>query len=1257
MRKILMCLCFLSGGFLSVHAQQGGAKVSSFPVYSAGDGVSESGTFSKKIALKSDIVPSVRLVNIQTRVVDAVPKGIKVHNSFDPDIWTGKERKKSFAYVVIPAYRKTGDKIEMLVSCDLEVAEPLSANAGNKWAQRPAAAQNSVLASGTWYKIAVPSRGVVKIDYSFLQSIGAEPGSINPANIRLYGNGGTVLPETADSNQPDDLIENAIVVQSAGSTFGPNDYILFYANGPVLWEGDSVNQRFKHTNNWYENYSYYFLNFDQGPGKRITTENADGAGISNPVAVTTFNDYQVYDIDSFNAGGIGKIWWSNRMSPVGNTLEQNFNFNLGRVSGPVSLETSVASKSDNNGNVMRVLVDNDLKCSFNMRSQGDEIITVADTLLQFNSASGNVNVKLRYTPNGNGTGYVDFLRFNYRRELDLNGTGGQLAFRDWQTAGLGAGQYATYQLANPGNSIKVWDISNPLQPVELLGAMANGKYNITREANGLKEFVAYDGSNFLKPVALTSALVENQNLHAMHTAELLIITRKDLLPAAEALAAFHRSHDQISVAITTTDKIYNEFSSGGQDIGGIRNFIKMFYDRAANETEIPKNVLFFGAASYDYKDRLAFNTNIVPTFQTLFSDSYSGSRGAYSSDDFYALLDNGNDQLLDLGTGRIPVFDLDEGYKVVEKIKNYCSPNSFGPWKNIVSYVADDAENGMDHLGDCEQVNGFFQKSDRLFNLYKLYSDAHPIVAAAGGSRYPSMNKAINDRIANGTLLMSYSGHGNPERWAHEAILTPDDYGAWTNINSLPVMVTATCDFGRFDDPGQRSAGAKMMINPKGGAIAMVTTTQVVYPGPNTTLNAMYTQKQFLQDEKGNYRTLGEALTAAKNDFTGGGNNNRKFVVLGDPALTLQIPSNGIKTTKLYQQDADDLTEADTISALGRYVLEGNVVDRNGNVLDDFNGTVYVTIFDKIRTVPTINPNRPIYNGGRSALTFETQTNTVAKIRGTVENGVFSAAFVAPKDINYEYGFGKISYYAHSDQTDATGMDTAFTIGGYNENAVPDGDGPVVRPFIDNDKFRDGGVTGPNPSLYVTLFDENGINVSGNSVGHDLIAILDDDVANPFVMNDFYQTEQNDYRHGFVNFKFYNLPEGKHTIKVRAWDVYNNSGEGTVTFEVKNKDKGFISDLYNYPNPVRDVTHFVFQHNQEGEEMDITLRIFTASGQLVKTMKKHIETTDGNRTELTWDGTTDAGPGLPKGVYFYSLHAKTGKGISATAYQKLVLLR
>jgi hypothetical protein len=1251
MKKIFLCAWLLGAISYQSTAQQK-VSVSSHTV-NAGI-VSSDGIVSQKILLSGNSTPQVKVINIKTEQVDQLPANVRVSNSFEPDIIRSTERKQQVAFVNIPAFRRSGSNLEKLISFDLEVTE-FEDGSGGQTAQKPTTVPNSVLASGNWYKIGAPTRGVYKIDYAFLQSIGANPASINPANIRVYGNGGTVLPEKVSSDQPDDLIENAIYVSSTGSTFGQNDYILFYANGPVLWTKDSVNKTFTHTSNYYENQSYYFLNFDLGTGKRITTEAATGTASYN---VTAVDDYTLIEHDSFNLGSMGKVWWGNKMNSINSaSLTQNFNVNLGSVVDDVNLSTYVSNAADAAGTISIKYNGISLGLASMALSAGSGYFMMPKNFsASFSPPSGNFTLSYTYYTSGAGAGYIDYIRLNYRRQLIFPSA--QLAFRDWNTASLPTGQNAAYTIQNANANLKVWEITDPLNPISLNGTLNSNSLTIVRPGHQLREFITFDGSqlnSFNPPVKLGVSAVPNQDLHGLGQVDFLIVTPPAFKAAAEELAAFHRQKEGMTVAVVQTDQIYNEFSSGGQDIGGIRNFIKMFYDRATGPQDMIKNVLFMGAASFDYKNRIAFNTNFAPTFQTYES---ANSETAYSSDDFFALLDEGEDincvgsgcsNLVDIGTGRIPAFDADEANKAIAKIKGYASPASFGPWKNIVSYVADDRDEGggMNHMEDCETVSHFYYDSAKVLNVYKIYSDAYVKESTPSGGRYPMVNKAINDQIYNGTFLMSYSGHGSPQRWSHEAILTADDYGNWKNKTKLPVIVTATCDFGRFDDPGHRSAGARLMINPNSGSIAMITTTQVVYQSQNTALNEAYTAAQFTKDATGNWKTLGEALREAKNKFSS--SNNYKYVVLGDPALRMEMPVHNVVTDKLEMQDNGNTFETDTIKALGRYLLSGSIKDKNNNLLSNFNGPVYVTIFDKTRKIQTVNPEQtdPYFN---------LQTNIVAKVKGTVKNGNFTVTFVAPKDINYDYGLGKISYYANSESTDAAGVDTNYVIGDYNHNAAADNDAPIVKPYIDNDKFRNGGVTGPNPLLYVKLYDDNGINVSGSSIGHDLVAILDEDLQNPYIMNNYYESEQNDYRNGYVNFPLYNLPEGQHTLRVKAWDAYNNSGEGTVTFEVKNKDKGFISDIYNYPNPVTDVTHIVFQHNQEGEQMDVTLQIFNASGALARTLEQNIVTT-GNRTEILWDGLGENGTPLFRGVYFYRLTAKTSKGISATAYQKLVLLR
>jgi len=1246
MKKFILCVSLLAGFSIASIAQQSDRTLH----HAVSDvDISNQGIASQKITLSSNSTPLVKLSNIQTTQVESLPSGAKISNSFEPDVIRKTERKQQIAFVNVPVYRKVNGRIEQLVSYDIEITEFQDGSNGHT-ANKPTGVENSVLASGTWFKIAAPSRGVYKITYQFLESLGINPAGINPNNIRLYGNGGTILPEQVSSDQPDDLIENAIYVSSTGSTFGTNDYILFYANGPTLWQNDTTNHKFDHVSNYYENQSYYFLNFDLGAGKRIQSETATGT-VDYPV--TQVDDYMLIENDSVNLNKIGKIWWGNRMSSLSAAyLTQNFSLNLGSVVGQVKATSAVASDCQVSANMI-VKVNGSSVYNYSIPANSANV-PVGNTGAQpysFTAPAGNFNLSYTYSTSGSGYGYIDYIQLNYRRSLLFPNA--QFNFRDWQTYLQPAGQNAGFIISNANSNLKVWDVTNPLKPVALNGLLSGNTYTVIRPTRSLNELVAFDGSDYRAPVKIGP--VANQDLHGLPHTNLLIIAPDSFMDAANELAEFHRQRDNIHVTVVPVDKIYNEFSSGGQDISGIRNFIKMFYDRAENEADMVENVLFFGAASFDYKSRVLPYTNFVPTFET---DESMSADNPYSSDDFYAILDEGeyiyDYSTNDVATGRIPAHDRTEAAQAVAKIKNYVSKNSFGPWKNAVTYVADDRDQnrGMNHMADCETVSKFFIDSTPVYNIYKIYSDAYQVVATPSGGRFPMVNKSINDQVYNGTFFMSYSGHGSPDRWASEAILTSDDYGNWTNVNKLPVIVTATCDFGRFDDPTHRSAGTKLMLQATGGSIAMITTTQAVYQSQNTALSKEYVTAQYTKDANGKWRTLAEALRVAKNEFSSGAANNHKYVVLGDPALRLAMPVHNVQTVKLESINGSTLTPTDTIKALGRYLLSGKVTDQNNNLLSDFNGPVYVTIFDKVKRIHTVSPEQ---TGFGSTPEFDLQTNIVAKMKGTVTNGLFSVSFVAPKDINYNYGNGKISYYANTDNVDAAGIDQRFTIGDYNRDAADDNTPPVVKPYIDNDKFRDGGVTDPNPLLYVKLFDENGINVSGTSIGHDLVAILDDDVQNPFVMNNYYETVQNDFSNGYVNFPMYNLPEGKHTLKVIAWDTYNNSGEGTVTFEVKNKDKGFISDIYTYPNPASDHTTFVFQHNLKGEEMDVSILIYTANGRLVKTIKQHI-LPDANRTEIPWDCTADGLP-LGRGMYFYKLNAKTSEGKTATAYQKLVLLR
>jgi len=1245
MKKIILLLLALCVG-ITIWAQEKKVSITSHVVKPAD--IDNDGYIIQQIRLEEKTTAAFSIKNIQAEMAEELPAQLEPASSFTPAVTIGKERKKPVAIVRIPVYRKDQGKTERLLSYDLEMTT--STTTQTDLAGRPTGVENSVLKSGNWYKIAIDKRGIYKIDYAFLQSMGITPSTINPANIRVYGNGGTVLPEAITGDETTDLIENSIFVSAAGSTFGTGDYILFYANGPVKWDLNTSENRFVHTPNYYENNSYYFINFDIGPGKRINAEAATGTA---DVSLTSFDEYAVIDVDSFNPGTIGKIWWSNRMNSAGtSTQTQTLSMNMGQLEGPLTLETVVGGTMDASGSTVRVAVNGSDITTLTLSALAEmQAIDRKMSVETFNPSSGNLELKMKFSPVGTGMAYLDYFRFNARRKLSMASVH-QLSFRDIASGFLPSDQQVAYKLQDATGGLKVWDVTDMLNPVSLSGTFSGGQYTVVRPAGALKEFIAFDGASYNAPTFVGK--IDNQNLHGMDQVDFLIVTRSDFLPAAEELANFHREQDGLKVAVVTVDKIYNEFSSGGQDIAAIRNFIKMFYDRAATEADMLKNVLFLGAASYDYKNRIPNNSNIVPTYQTL--ASYSTSN-AYSTDDFYSLMDSGEAletaSILDIGVGRIPAYSLEEAQQVVKKIKNYKQGTSFGPWKNTFMFVSDDFDPGWStsHTADAESISNVLEASSPIYNQVKLYGDAYPLISTPSGNKLVALNKALNDQIFLGTFMMNYSGHGAPTRLSQEDILTVADINSWKNINKLPVIVTATCDFGRFDDPNNISGGARAFLKTDGGSIASVTTTQLVYASQNKLFNTSYTEKQFTRLENGKWRTLGEALRQGKNAVGGSTQNNVKYTLLGDPALTLALPRYNVETDSLLVNEGAERIPSDSIKALGNYILKGSVKNEDGVVIDNFNGKVYVTIFDKRQTVELSGPKIPV-----DIKSFKVQNSIIYKGQATVTSGRFSLSFVVPKDINYSFGKGKISYYADNGSVDAAGADTGFTVGGFSASAASDNEGPVVQPYIDSDKFRDGGVTGPDPLLFVKLYDDNGINVTGSSVGHDLIAVLDGNVESPYILNNYYETAPDDFRNGTVSFPMAGLAEGRHTLWVRAWDTYNNSGEGEVTFEVVNKDKGAISEVYTYPNPFSDFTTFVIQHNLSKQELDVTIQIFNNAGSLVKTIDRKI-VPEGNRTEIQWDGRATNGFGMGNGIYFYRIQIKSATGVSATAYEKLVLLR
>lgn len=1112
---------------------------------------------------------------------------------------------------------------------------------------------NSALSAGNWYKIAVNQPGIYKIDIPFLNSLGINTGSVPSNSVRLLGNGGGMLPEANITPRIDDLEENSIMIMDGGDgQFNGTDYILFYSNGPDQWFKDSINKRFTHKKNLYSNQAYYYLSIG-GTGKRIASP---VPALTPNITINSFDDRLFHELDTVNFLASGKEWFGEEFaSTPGHSLSRNFSLSIPNLqtSSALTLVSRCAARSVTVGGRFDVIINNQPVQQFTVPPVGgglyDLVGQEAQSLSTATVANSNLNISYTYTPGSfNSQGWLNWFEIFSRRFLSMNNVD-QVLFRDWNSVGPNTGEFI---ISNANATTQVWDITDPLNPVKMQTQLQGSDLRFINSCTRLREYVSFNTNNLLQPVG--AGRVNPQDLHAIAAVDYIIITIPELLPQAQRLAQFHQTKNNLRYATVTTDQVFNEFSSGIPDPAAIRDFVKMFYDRfTANPSNQPKYLLLMGDASFDYKNRINNNTNYVPAFE---SNNSLDPLATYASDDFFGFLDDNEDinsniiiNQLDVGIGRIPAKNADEAKSYVDKVEAYHSAESFGPWRNTQLFIADDEDFNL-HLQDAEVLTATSQTTAPVFDITKAYLDAFRQESGAGGSRYPQANQMINNQVYAGTLIWNYSGHGGSSRLAEEVVIDQDIVNNWNNPNKLPLFITATCDFAPYDNPSVFSLGENILVRPKTGGIALLTTTRVVFSFSNRIMNDNYLRFALQPGANGVYRSLGTSIKEAKNytyQTSGDVLNNRKFTLLGDPALTLAYPTLRVRATKV---NGIDVASADTLSSTEKVVIEGEVTDVQGNVLNNFNGTVYPTVFDKPQTINTL-ANDP----SSLVVGFQSQNNVLYKGKSSVENGKFTFTFKVPKDINYQFGNGKLSLYASDGTKDANGFFSNFIVGGTGNDAGSDNQGPEIKAYLNDEKFVNGSITNQNPVLIVRLKDSSGINTAGTGIGHDIVATLDNDNRQFFILNDFYEADLNSFQQGSVNFQLPPLSAGSHTLKIKAWDVLNNSGEYLLEFNVANDEELELKHVLNYPNPFTIRTQFWFEHNRPGENLQVKIQIFTVAGKLVKTVKKTINTPGNRSSEIEWDGKDEYGDKIGRGVYIYRITVITSDNKKKTETQKLVV--
>ena len=1176
--------------------------------------------------------------------------------SFEVEAIPIRSRDEALLSVRIQPFRQRGSSYEKLVSATLTVTltPDFSAQRGN-----PSYATRSAMSSGDWYKIGLPETGIYKLTYSDLSDLGIDVAHVDPRQLRIYHNGGGVLPEMNAVARHDDLVEVPIYVEGeSDGSFDRNDYVLFYGRGPVTWSIDSAKMAYVHDQNAYDDYAYAFVVTGLGQGKRISETTPPTASAST--IINQFLDSQVHESDEVNLHRVGRTYYGDKMEY---TSFKNFDFTFPNIVTDKTcwVKTAMAGRNFKPA-AFEVSVDNVKKATYSIatttsssdRPWGYSVGGWVNAV----PSSETVRITLRHNAMGytntTSEGYVDYVVVNAWRHLKM--TGGLMAFRNPEAAVIN--KVYEYQLTGASQQVQVWNVTDPTSPAKMKTQLNGSVLSFKVYGNQNNAFVAFNGSTY--STAKTFGKVGNQNLHGVRDVDFVILTYDGFISQAERLQALHNRIDpELNIFITTPELIYNEFGCGAKDVTAIRDFCRMLYLESTLGHKI-KYLLLLGDCSYDYKNRSGI-VDFVPSYETVSSLAMGDT---YVTDDYFGFMDEAEGligrSLADIGIGRFPVQTLEQASQMVDKIERYVAKNenTMRPWRNAVTFFTDD-ESGFLRNAETLAANLKNVGGDGVV-VDKIYLDAYPQISAPGGEIAPEVNAAINSRMEKGTLVLHYVGHGGEVQLAEEKILQRKDVDSWRNAPMYPLMITGTCEFSRYDDHMRTSLGEYAFLNQYGGMIAMFTTSRVTYGDHNQAFAmGVYNNLFRIQGEE-RYR-FGDVYRMAK---TNGFEPEKRYVFFGDPALRFAYPKWSVETLSINGQypgcrlDSIQINDStwsthsvylDTISALQPVEIEGVVKDLDGQVATGFNGVVYVIVYDKEAELSTYG------TGDIPAYQFKLRNSVIFNGKTEVKDGRFKIDFIVPRDIAYRYGQGLINYYATDYETDANGNCDSFVIGGFYDDAYEDNDPPEIRLFVDDTLFVSGGLTGQSPTLLAYVEDESGINTTGAGIGHDIMASLTGNTRRSYCLNDYFVAEIGQPGKGTITYKMQDLPDGDYTLTLKVWDIYNNSSTASIDFTVVNSSGMMIENAFNAPNPVTDETHFVFDHNQLGNNLKVDIYIYDIMGRWVTTLSQQVEGTSTRIAPIRWNGRGARGENLRNGVYLYRIVATNDNGETATLVSKLVL--
>ena len=1090
-------------------------------------------------------------------------------------------------------------------------------------------AERSVLADGHWVKIRVSESGVCRMSFSELRSAGLEP-----SQVRVFGYGGAQKEQDFSKRNIDDLPQVPVYVGE--------DYILFYVQGPISWTYNG--SRFAHTRNTYSDFGYYLLSDDAGA--MLLFPEAEAVS-GSPTDVTYYSYYQVQDKDSVNlidrtgVSGGGRTFYGEQFA-AGQT--RTFTFSTPYANGDNSSVYIDIAANAATTSIVKAQLNNTSSKSIYISSIPDHYTFGVAGTISMNGASEEQNQRVTMqfvNSNASALAWLNYIEITTPSELVM--TGSYMGIRS--LVNRNTTNPVRFLLRNTTASTQIWDVTDLAAIQRMPTTMVDDQLAwVGTQADGVHEYIAVntDGTKFVQAEVVGE--VKNQNLHALSNIDYIIICPEGYEDVSEDLAKAHEAKQAITYAIVTDQQVYNEFSSGTPDATAYRWLMKMLYDRAKNGIgQQPRWLLLMGHGTFDNRKLLRNSgTSLLLTYQ---SKNSVNEIKAYATDDYFAYLDDNEGAIdtqgrMDIGVGRLPVESLDEARTTVDKLIQYIRNEQTGKWKNQLVYLADDGENGT-HTETAEKSAELVRIKNPDFIVHKIFLDAYPQEVNASGESYPLAKNRVLNLLKNGVLFFDYSGHGGYNAITNESILNLKDIAGMTNKNQA-FWLFATCNFAQCD-AGKRSAAETAVLNPKGGAIGILAATRTVYAPQNTNLNRSVCDTLFGHSDVFHYdMTLGEAILIGKN-LLGSDENKLAYVLLGDPCMRLNYPTD---------YHVETLTEMDTLNALSVQHVEGRIIDEDLNTVSDFNGKVDITIYDKMQSIPTRDNDNA--GGDQRVVAYNDYPNTIFSGATDVKDGLFNYTFMVPKDIRYNFGSGRIVYYAVTadslETAEAVGHFERFIIGGTGSTVAIDTIGPEMEIYLNSPAFRNGDKTYATPRFFANLYDENGINTAGAGIGHDLMLIIDDDPKMIYSLNEYFTAANNSYQAGQVSYLMEELENGPHSLTFRAWDLLNNSTTKSLNFIV---EAGLDPSIYNvttYPNPVQQsgVVHLIVNYDQPDELIETEIYLYNTAGQMVYSHKQdNPDAVSINLPSL----------GLNTGVYIYSVKIKSASSKYSTTSGKIIVTK